>query len=230
MHYDKVKKRFSGIPKEALNIMYNDFPDKESALIQISLADIPGYGMYEAKEVIDDIYNYMNGIEESNSLSEPIKVISTIVSNMYDEIYEDEDSSDKDLPKLLDKAIKDISEYIVSYDDEVGTYDNIEQMVRSILLDGDIYGDLNVYINEYGEDTFDNLIDNLKDSPYYKLTEEVISSTTMGDYIHNGGGKAGNAFYDPDLNEATRPKNPVANITYESKEYLKSIIKDLLKM
>jgi hypothetical protein len=60
--------------------------------------------------------------------------------------------------------------------------------------------------------------------------ESTVSTATAGDYVHQGGGLAGNSFYDKEANKdkRSRPKNPV--ITEESKivRTIKKLIKECL--
>ncbi len=227
LNFKQILKRFPSIPPKAIEIAVKSFPDLSEALLDVSSADIPGYGMYEALDDFKELYYTLKNtsedtimVEDSMELTvlDSLKNSITRISKKFADIHKDKNVA-------IDKAVN----HILTFEDEPFTSELITDMVTAAIDDSDsIYGDLNLYANDFGEFSLEELDRRLKDSPY-NVVEETIDSVSLGDYKHEFGGAAGNAFYDPSANKKARPKNPVVDYTDEDKSELKSIIKRIIE-
>ena len=156
-----------------------------------------------------------------------IDTIGILVKNVYAEELANSNKGDAGdvFDATVDKASSILKKYVKGTDIE----DIVREIIESILNGDDVAKLLDIYYSAVDTDELSEMLDKLKSDKHIKLEEETISSGNLGGYLHAGGGAAGNAFYDPDLNEKTRPKNPVADMYNESREIMKKLIKAVIE-
>jgi len=162
--------------------------------------------------------------QELSTLDELVQSITNISKAVFDEVMND---SDIDSESVFDVAVEKAVNHIINFDDEPFTDELIKGMVSDALLSQSVYGYANLYADDFGDTALDNLAKNLRGSHYLQMVEEV-STATLGDYSHAGGGLAGNAFYDPKANK--KHKSDIPEMDYTTEEsYLKNIIRNLIE-
>ena len=166
--------------------------------------------------------------QELSTLDEFVQKIIDISKAVFKEVMEDDNV---DAESVMDVTVDRAVNHIIKFDDEPFTDELIEGMVRDALTDQSVYGYANLYADDFGDFSMEQLNKNLKGSHYLQdkeLTEEIVATTTLGDYSHDGGGLAGNAFYNPQENKKHKSDIPKMDYTKEE-SYLRNIIRSLIE-
>jgi len=162
--------------------------------------------------------------QEISTLDELVQSITNISKAIFDEVM---NNSNVESDSVFEVAVEKAVNHIINFDDEPFTDEIIKGMVTDALLSQSVYGYANLYADDFGDYSLDNLAKNLRGSHYLQMVEEV-STATLGDYSHNCGGLAGNAFYDPKANKKHKSNAP--KIDYITEEVqLKNIIRKLIE-